>query len=213
MTEQEEVLLLKEYFYYDPITGVVSWKKSPPLKRNKEGTIAGTHDSYGYRVTKLHRKMYKIHRIAWVIYYGRFPEKFIDHINGIPDDNRICNLRDASVTENAQNKYTNRAGKLVGVSKNKGSRFPYTASITISKEHYNIGRFPTEEMAHNAYMEVYAELCRRGFNFNESISKNDFLEKYGSILWKIKPHAHSTRGLQYKPYISEYRGRVPAYYA
>ncbi|HAX9820966.1 TPA: Fis family transcriptional regulator [Escherichia coli] len=37
-------------------------------------------------------------------YYGVWPEKDIDHINGIKHDNRIINLREVDDTHNSMNK-------------------------------------------------------------------------------------------------------------
>ena len=175
MTEQEEIKAIKEYFSYNAETRIVTWKKSPPKKTIPYGTVAGTTDSYGYRITKLFGKMYKIHRIAWVLYYGKFPIKFIDHINGIVDDTRIINLRDVSARENAHNKSINRAGKLIGASKSKSKKFPYTSVISVSGEKYELGRYATEELAHSVYMEVYEALKNRGFDSNEYITRGVFL--------------------------------------
>src|SRR6516225_11799534 len=41
-----------------------------------------------------------IHILIWALYYGEWPTKTIDHINGIRGDNRIKNLRDVSLSIN-----------------------------------------------------------------------------------------------------------------
>lgn len=59
------------------------------------------------------------HRCAWLLEKGSEPPETIDHINGIRDDNRICNLRAASFAENVRNtvpKKNNKTG-FKGVSK------------------------------------------------------------------------------------------------
>ncbi len=47
--------------------------------------------------------MLKAHRVAWVVYYGKWPKGQIDHINGDRADNRIGNLRDVNSSKNSRN--------------------------------------------------------------------------------------------------------------
>lgn len=43
------------------------------------------------------------HRVIWFLHYGAWPQRTIDHINHDRADNRICNLRDVSQSENNRN--------------------------------------------------------------------------------------------------------------
>jgi hypothetical protein len=92
----------KELFDYNPDTGVLTWKVRPS-KSTKAGNVAGSMDGKGYRSVQFKGKNYKVHRIAWILTFGAWPEHQIDHINGIPDDNRLVNLREATQGENNQN--------------------------------------------------------------------------------------------------------------
>jgi hypothetical protein len=67
--------------------------------------VAGCKKRRGYREVKIARKAYKSHRIIWKMIYGNDPDvdKVIDHINRVKDDNRLCNLRLVTVTENNMN--------------------------------------------------------------------------------------------------------------
>ncbi len=84
---------------YEPSTGVFTWSKA--LKNQSAGKQAGIIEAKGYRQIMLHGHRYKAHRLAWLIMTGEWPRDQIDHINGVKDDNRFANLREAT---NAQNK-------------------------------------------------------------------------------------------------------------
>jgi len=62
----------------------------------RPGTVVGTHDKLGYRVTRIKNKTYRIHRLVWLWHHNSWPKQTIDHINHVRDDNRIENLRDVS---------------------------------------------------------------------------------------------------------------------
>lgn len=57
------------------------------------GKPAGCFRADGYRVIRLHDRLYLGHRLAWVLHYGEWPDKLIDHIDGNPSNNAISNLR------------------------------------------------------------------------------------------------------------------------
>ena len=95
MITKEELLNNIEY---NPETGKFFWKKTKQ-GRNKD-LSAGGKDKDGYIAICINGSQYKAHRLAWIIYHGFAPTEQIDHINKITSDNRICNLRLASQTEN-----------------------------------------------------------------------------------------------------------------
>jgi hypothetical protein len=58
------------------------------------------------------------HRVAWFLHYKKQTSLFIDHINRVPSDNRILNLREASYHQNIANKTPKKKGlKIKGVTK------------------------------------------------------------------------------------------------
>jgi hypothetical protein len=99
MSQITQEYLLKTFLYKD---GILIWKNSRP--KINAGSIAGTINDNGYIIVGLNRKRYKAHILIWMLHYGVWPNKLIDHINGIKCDNRIENLREATKSQNEQNK-------------------------------------------------------------------------------------------------------------
>jgi HNH endonuclease len=90
MISRETVAQLLDY---DPATGEFRWK----VRRGgmELGSIAGALDSEGNLVIRIKRRGYMAHRLAWLLVHGRWPARKIRHLNGIKDDNRFANLREA----------------------------------------------------------------------------------------------------------------------
>lgn len=91
---------IREKIRYCPETGAVIW-----ISGNKLGARWGRIDAYGYISGIICRTYMKGHRLAWLLYYGQNPPRdmVVDHINGVRNDNRISNLRLASVAQNRGN--------------------------------------------------------------------------------------------------------------
>jgi hypothetical protein len=98
-------------------------------------------------------KTFRVHRVIWLMTNGEMPKDQIDHINGNPLDNRLCNLREATHAENQKNRgkqHNNKIG-FKGVYANGSRKNPYLSKITLSGKQIHIGHFPTPELAHQAY--------------------------------------------------------------
>jgi hypothetical protein len=115
----------------------------------------GTSDGNGYLVLSYKGKQERAHRVVWIEANGQIPKGFvIDHINGIKSDNRLCNLRLVTPSENNQNNnkpQTNGSSGVRGVSWNK-FRNKWKASIKHDGKHRHIGLFTSIEDAKNAYI-------------------------------------------------------------
>jgi hypothetical protein len=135
MITQEQ---LKELFDYNSFNLI--WK----VKRQgcNIGDVAGFIRSDGYRRITIFGKKYLAHRLIWIYVYGYYPHKFIDHINRIKDDNRICNLREATNSQNKCNtdKQSNNTSGYKGVCWNK-ERGKWWASITLNGKRTHLGYF------------------------------------------------------------------------
>jgi hypothetical protein len=154
----------REYFKYDPKTGLLYWKKS---KSNRAliGSIAGYPEPNDYWQLRFNNKLYPAHRIIWLIVYECWPIHHIDHINGDKSDNRLENLREAGVSQNLANsrKRVDNTSGYKGVSYYNRDK-NWRASISIYGKQKHLGYFDTAEEAHNSYCRAsnlhYGEFSR-----------------------------------------------------
>lgn len=98
-------------YWYEPETGLIYSKH---FKRP-----VGVFDGGSYVVIQINRKLYKAHRLAWLLHYGEWPTLEIDHINGDKSDNRLSNLREATRQQNILNRrmFKNNTTGVKGVSR------------------------------------------------------------------------------------------------
>lgn len=138
---------LKEVFDYNPDTGVFKRKKAFS-NRSKVGEVLRAKQAGGYVVININGRVYRAHRLAWMYVYGEWPEGDIDHINGVKDDNRLCNLREAERSQNLCNTRTpktNTSG-YKGVSWD-ATRGKWVAKLCLRNKQYPLGRFDNLEDA------------------------------------------------------------------
>lgn len=159
---------LKEHFNYDPETGIFTVRKQVSF-RCPPGYICGWKNELGYLHVRINFKQYKLHRLAWLYVYGEWPVGHIDHINGIPSDNRISNLRICTDTQNIHNRKIPKHNKsgYKGVHLLKGR---YYARIGVNYKQVALGGYATAEEASAVYVD-YAKKIHGEF-FNESVTKD-----------------------------------------
>ena len=99
-----------------------------------------------------HDKTKREHRALHRIIMGTPPTPglWIDHINRNKLDNRRCNLRFCTSSENAMNRHSKKYGKYRGVDFHFEVQM-FAARIKVKGKAYNLGRFHTEEEAARAY--------------------------------------------------------------
>lgn len=144
---------------YEPDTGTFTWRPRERgddiqyMKFNK--SVAGhpaftRKNAHGYLIEKMFSLTYAAGRVAWCLHYGRWPDNFIDHINGDPTDNRIENLRDVEASENARNcaMPVNNTSGIVGVSRARSGK--WIARILYNGRYHHLGTFASKEDAASA---------------------------------------------------------------
>jgi len=92
---------------YCPETGIFI-RKVKSAARNIVGEQVGwKNDAFGYLKTSItlnkKSRKYYMHRLAFLYMTGQFPKGVIDHLNGIPSDNRYSNLKEGTQSNNAKN--------------------------------------------------------------------------------------------------------------
>lgn len=140
---------LRELFLYNSDDGVFVRKVAVGRHgRHKQGHIAGTKQSRGYIVISVDGRRYVAHRLAWLYTYDRWPVGDLDHINGVKNDNRIANLREATRRQNMQNvrKHKHNTSGYKGVAWHS-QRNKWRAYIFDNYRQKHLGLFDTKEAA------------------------------------------------------------------
>jgi len=159
---EEEIIISR--VDYNPDTGELIWK--PRGNNYFDKTFAGRDctcfDKDGYKVikTRLNARVrcFQAHRVAWLLYYGEWPDGTIDHIDRDKTNNKIANLRVVTVSQNSRN----RSCRKDSVSGYKGVRkLPkgtYRIKICKDGKHFYREGFLTPEEAALAYNDMAKEL-------------------------------------------------------
>lgn len=160
---------LRDLLIYEPDTGLFRWKVDRILTSGRAivsaGDIAGTRTRNGYVRIRCKGRQYSAHRLAWVFVHNRWPAEHIDHANGIKHDNRLCNLREATATQNNANARISQRSTsgLKGATWHIRKR-RWIGYIHLKGRRIHLGYFDKPEDAHAAYVakakELYGEFAR-----------------------------------------------------
>jgi hypothetical protein len=135
-------LAIQRGFTYDSKTGLIYNKKNKPIK--------GINSMGYYQICMgMNNKTINLlaHQFAWYWVYKECVE-CLDHINGIRDDNRICNLRSVTRQENQFN-MKNAKGYCWHKVAQK-----WKAQIQLNKKPIHLGLYNTEQEARDAYLQA-----------------------------------------------------------
>jgi hypothetical protein len=149
--------------YYDCLMMDIHFIDGKPYWKNnkiksKIGALAGSINNCGYRI--LHScynnqsRVISAHRMHWYIIHKRVPIGWIDHINGVRDDNRIENLRECTPSQNSRNRQLGKdnTSGFTGVSFNEKKQ-QWEAQIILFNSRKHLGSFTTKEEAIQARLE------------------------------------------------------------
>ena len=168
----DQLSFLKSILTYHPDEGAFRWAVNRRGPHGKVGTIAGWLDRHGYIIVSVGPNRYFAHRLAWWFDSGIWPTQDVDHINGVRTDNRVENLRLVTRSQNNQNiasAPSHSSTKLLGAQLDR-SRGCYQATISIAGKTVNLGRFPTAELAHAAYVKAKMKLHTHSDRLNTCVN-------------------------------------------
>lgn len=147
---------LIELLQYDPLTGVLTWRKT--RGGILAGTAAGRVNYYGYVIVTIDGHKLFGHRIAWAMVHGGWPDHELDHKDNCRTNNRLENLRPATRAQQTANSRKHRDN----VSGFKGATFhpsgKWQARIVKDGKIRSLGYFDSPEQAHAAYVTAAENL-------------------------------------------------------
>lgn len=120
----------------------------------KAGSVAGIKNKDGYFEIRLNDRRVLRHVLVWEKYNGLVPEGLvIDHINGIPGDDRIENLQAVTRSENhslgVHSLYASNTSGANGVCWNTRAG-KWKATCKVNRVGYHVGHYDTVEEAAKA---------------------------------------------------------------
>ena len=127
--------------------------------------VRGYH--YGNVDPENKKKREALHRFVWFLEFGKWPEFYLDHVNGDKTDNRIENLRPACKSLNARNYDHKKETSLprgVRPNHNPGSPVRFSATIRRHGRSCSLGTYATASEASVAYenareiVEIFEQL-------------------------------------------------------
>jgi hypothetical protein len=133
------------------------------LNRQSWHAVSNKHDVYV--AGKINNRAVKLHRVIM----GAKPGELVDHINGDTLDNRRCNLRICTPSENLRNRRKRKAAtsKYKGVHQSPDRDKQWRAMIRLNGKTVCLGSFRSERAAALAYdsaaLEHFGEFANLNF--------------------------------------------------
>lgn len=140
---------MKRSLQYDPITGQFTWSNGDKLK---------TSTCLGYLRINLGNEMCYLHRLAY-LFMAKTPPNIIDHVNGDRSDNRWCNLREATRSQNMCNAKVSAKSKsgVKGITWCQRQGY-WKTGLTLDGKYHHLGSFVNLEEAKTIMFEARKKL-------------------------------------------------------
>ena len=154
---------LKEIIEYDPLTGIIIYKKTLSNRIKVGEEVNGISDR-GYKRCQIEGKRYQCHDLAWLYMTGEFPKNQIDHIDCNPENLKFINLRESTQMQNCCNRSIgkNNSSGIKGVKWHKSSGKWYV-SIDSNYKRIYIGSYDyikdAEIAVKKARLEIHKEFA------------------------------------------------------
>ncbi len=165
--------LVRQLLRYDAKTGNLVWLPRPRELCASNGAFLDWNNRYPGKVAGYARPstkgdkylhigiqgdIYKAHRLVWLYVHGEPVPEMIDHIDHDRLNNRIENLRSATMSQNRANSFvrSDNVLGLKGVTPTKQGRF--VALICRNQKSFYLGTYDTAEAASEAYKAAAANL-------------------------------------------------------
>jgi hypothetical protein len=142
---------LRELLYYDPLTGVFTWRQA---RCNRgAGTVAGSLRGDGYLTIRLDKRPYRSTHLAHLYMTGEWPAHLIDYEDRDKTNTRWANLRPATYSEIHQGQKLRKDSThgLRGIERHE--RGLWRARLTVGGRRIHLGYFKTPEAAAAARRE------------------------------------------------------------
>ena len=131
-------------------------------KVRKVGDALSSLTDKGYLRSSVSGKSYSVHRLVFLYHHGYMPNQ-VDHIDGNRMNNRIENLREATSSQNNQNRKATSSSGIKGVIWHKQSK-KWVASICVNRKSIHLGSFLSIEeaalVANKARQSAHGEFYR-----------------------------------------------------
>jgi len=160
----------KDLVVYDETSpSFLRWKIKIPRSKRNIGDVAGyinnSEGALGYTMLKYNKKLYKAHRIIWILHNHFIEENmYIDHANGVRHDNNLENLKLVTESENNRSRKKSKSNKtgITGVSLTNNRGIPSYLAHWRNEEGKKMQKwFSCSKHGEDVALELAVE-CRNG---------------------------------------------------
>jgi hypothetical protein len=137
---------------------MTDWNELFTYKEGKLFNKLGAEIGSGFRGrVRVNYNRYRTSNVIYEMHYGVIPEgAIIDHIDRNPLNNKVENLRVATISQNNHN--TKRANGYAVRYLKDGTKV-FRAKINVDGVAHHLGTYSNPYEAHGAYLEAKKELC------------------------------------------------------